>query len=221
MNRLAIFDCDGTLVHSASTIWRALKATLDDHGHDCPEPAVAQRVIGLSLTEAMAVLVEDGDHQAMAETYKEHFVAFRQRGEVEEPLFDGIRDLIDDFERNGWLLGVATGKSLRGLNHCLRENGLADRFATLQTADSNPSKPDPAMALAAMAAAGADARSTVFIGDTAWDMGCARNAGCGAIGVGWGYHEQDELIGAGAHWVARRPDEVMAMAEAWLERGDG
>jgi phosphoglycolate phosphatase len=218
VNKLAIFDCDGTLVHSASTIWRALDATFADHGLECPPPRVAQKVIGLSLEEAMAALVADGDHAAMAETYKSKFIALRQGGEVDEPLFDGIVELLDALAGEGWLLGIATGKSLRGLNHCLDSHGLSERFVTLQTADTNLSKPNPAMALAAMAEAGAAPETTVFVGDTAWDMGCARAAGCGAIGVAWGYHEAAELLEVGAHRVAERPDQVLGFAEQWVRQ---
>ena len=113
---------------------------------------------------------------------------------------------------------VATGKSDRGLRHCLAAHGIADRFVTLQTADRNPSKPHPAMALAAMAEAGAAPGATVFIGDTGWDMGCARAAGCGAIGVGWGYHDHDEMIAMGAHDVADSPAEIAALANKWVAR---
>lgn len=218
MTKLAIFDCDGTLVDSGATIRAALEQAFDAHGLECPPPGVTRKVIGLSLMESMAVLVPDGDHAALTQSYKEAFFAMRGAGQVEEPLFDGIVELLDVLEADGWLLGVATGKSDRGLKHCLDCHGLGDRFVTLQTADRHPSKPHPAMALAAMAEAGADPERTTFIGDTGWDMGCARNAGVGAIGAAWGYHDVGELLAEGAHAVATEPGEVAALAELWIRR---
>ena len=215
MNRLAIFDCDGTLVDSGATIHRALGAAFAAHGLECPSRSVAQKVIGLSLDEAMAALVPDADHAALSRTYKDAFFAMRGAGEVHEPLYDGIVELIDQLDGAGWRLGVATGKSDRGLNHVLAAHGLTHRFVTLQTADRHPSKPHPAMALAAMAEAGAGPETTVFLGDTGWDMGCARNAGCGAIGAAWGYHDRGELLEAGANYVADHPNEVAVLAEQW------
>jgi phosphoglycolate phosphatase len=217
MNKLAIFDCDGTLVDSGGAIHSALHQAFAAHGLECPPREVTKKVIGLSLMEAMAALVPHGDLAALTQTYKDAFFSMRGAGRVEEPLFDGIIELLDTLEGNDWLLGVATGKSDRGLRHCLEKHDLAGRFVTLQTADRNPSKPHPAMALAAMAEAGANPSHTIFIGDTGWDMGCARSAGVGAIGAGWGYHEVEELTAGGAHSVALAPADVIGLANSWLE----
>lgn len=218
MTRLAIFDCDGTLVDSGATIHSALSQCFAAHGLHCPPREVTQKVIGLSLREAMALLVPDGDHGALTRTYKDAFFAMRSAGQVEEPLFDGIVELLDALAADGWLLGVATGKSDRGLRHCLDANGLGGRFVTLQTADRHPSKPHPSMALAAMAEAGVTPGQTVLVGDTGWDMGCARSAGVGAIGAGWGYHDEQELNAGGADAVARSPADVFDLARQCIRR---
>lgn len=218
MNKLAIFDCDGTLVDSGASIRAALEQAFAANGLDCPPLEVTRRVIGLSLMESMAALAPEGDHAALTQSYKDAFFALRGAGGVEEPLFDGIVDLLDALDADGWLLGVATGKSDRGLRHCLEGHGLIDRFVTLQTADRNPSKPHPGMALAAMAETGAEPGRTIFIGDTGWDMGCARNAGVGAIGAGWGYHDVEELTAEGAHAVAGTPADVLTTSQGWIGR---
>ncbi len=218
MSRLAIFDCDGTLVDSGATIHRALKTAFDAHGLDCPPSSVSRKVIGLSLVEAMASLAPGSDHEALSRTYKEAFFALRQGGHVEEPLFEGILPLLDALEAEGWLLAVATGKSDRGLRHCLESHGIDARFVSLQTADRHPSKPHPAMALAAIAEAGVSPETSVVIGDTSFDIGMALAAGAGAIGAGWGYHEADELASAGAHGVAGSPADVLAIVRQWMEK---
>lgn len=148
----------------------------------------------------------------MSQTYKDAFSAMRTRGCVEEPLFEGILPLLDALEADGWLLAVATGKSDRGLRYCLEAHGLHGRFVSLQTADRHPSKPHPAMALTAMAEAGADPHLSIVIGDTAWDMGMARAAGCAAIGVAWGYHDEAELLSGGAQAIAAEPLQVLGLA---------
>jgi phosphoglycolate phosphatase len=215
MTRLAIFDCDGTLVDSGATIHRALAEALESHGIAIPPARECRKVIGLSLIQAMAALLPDADHRdhhELAETYKRCFQRARQEGRIEEPLFDGIPDLLDALDQDGWLLAVATGKSDRGLRHCLDNHGLAGRFVSLQTADRHPSKPAPQMALAAMADAGASGANTIVIGDTSFDIAMAVAAGASGIGAAWGYHDVDELVGAGASAIADSPADVFQHA---------
>jgi phosphoglycolate phosphatase len=214
VNRLAIFDCDGTLVDSGATIHRALAATFEQNGLDLPPPEVTRKVIGLSLTEAMAALLPNatgGEHLRLAEDYKRAFWQLRAAGEVEEPLFDGVIDLLDALEHEGWLLAVATGKSDRGLKHCLDYHDIHARFVSLQTADRHPSKPHPSMVEQAIAEAGAAPETSIVVGDTSFDMAMAVNAGAAGIGAGWGYHDAQELIAAGAIAVAERPIDVLAV----------
>jgi len=214
VTRLAIFDCDGTLVDSGATITAALKASFEQNGLEAPPPSVSRRVIGLSLTEAMAALLPGEPperHAALAEDYKRAFMSLRQAGQVEEPLFDGVLGLLDALEHDGWLLAVATGKSDRGLKHCLERHDIHARFVSLQTADRHPSKPHPSMVEQAIADAGASPAKTIVVGDTSYDMAMAVNAGGAGIGAGWGYHEAEELLDAGAVAVAEQPLQVLGM----------
>lgn len=214
MNRLAVFDCDGTLVDSQANICDAMEETFARAGLPLPGRDAVRRIVGLSLVEAVRALHPAGDpelHYAMAQDYKGCFHALRGRGLVAEPLFDGIAGAIASADGDGWLLGVATGKSDRGLNLCLAHHGIADRFVTLQTADRHPSKPHPSMLIQAMADAGAVPETTVMIGDTRFDIAMAKAAGATAIGVAWGYHDADELHAEGADHVARHPADLSAI----------
>ena len=107
-------------------------------------------------------------------------------------------ELLHKLERADLLLGIATGKGRRGLETVLTHHGLRALFATLQTADDNPSKPHPAMLERAMAETGSRPGETVFVGDTTFDAEMARGAGVRFVGVAWGYHTPEELAAAGA-----------------------
>jgi phosphoglycolate phosphatase len=217
MNRLAVFDCDGTLVDSGATIYAALTDSLQANGLDVPSPELSRRVIGLSLVEAIARLtpdLNDADHRKLAEDYKRAFMAMRAAGRVEEPLFDGVLEVLDALEADGWLLAVATGKSDRGLRHCLDQHNIHARFVSLQTADRHPSKPHPSMVEKAIADADAEPASTIVIGDTSFDMAMAVAAGARGIGAGGGYHDADELLGAGAVAIADRPIDLIELTRS-------
>jgi len=118
-----------------------------------------------------------------------------------------------ELDADGWLLGIATGKSHRGLVATLAGHGLDNRFVTLQTSDRAAGKPSPDMVLQALTETGADAASTVVVGDTTFDMMMARNAGALAVGVTWGYHHADELRASGAHAIVDSfPDVAPTLA---------
>lgn len=215
--KLAIFDCDGTLVDSQANICMAMEHAFDEAGMVPPPRHATRRIVGLSLVEAMRVLLpnaEDNLHRDMAERYQQAFFTLRNNGLVDEPLYDGIAALLASMDEDGWLLGVATGKSDRGLERCLDHHGIKGLFLTLQTADRHPSKPHPSMVLQALADAGAEAANTVVIGDTIYDIHMGRAAGTRTIGVNWGYHPVDELREAGADAIAESMDELAALLGA-------
>lgn len=210
-NKLALFDCDGTMVDSQHNICASMDQAFEKHGLTPPDHHQVRRIVGLSLQEAIRQLLPEAEHDlviSLTESYKNGFVALREAGGVREPLYDGLANLIDRLESDGWMLGVATGKSDRGLNFVVEAHGLKDRFVTLQTADRHPSKPHPAMVELAITEAGASIETTAMIGDTSFDMEMAVNAGTRAIGVDWGYHDTHELIAAGAEIVAKDMDHL-------------
>jgi len=210
--RLAIFDCDGTLIDSQHNICAAMEICFAEAGRDPPARDATRRVVGLSLVEAMQIMAPDAGpeaHGALAEGYKRAFHDMRGRGLVDEPLYDGVADTIETLAAEGWLLGIATGKSDRGVALCLEAHGLTDRFVTIQTADRHPSKPHPAMIAQALAETEIGPDQAVMIGDTSYDMAMARAAGVTSIGVAWGYHSPDELKEAGADHLVYRPADLL------------
>lgn len=213
MTKLAVFDCDGTLIDGQASICRAMDEAFAEVGLPAPDAHQVRRMVGLSLPQAMRQLVPDIDddlQRNLVDAYKRAFRAQREAGELSQQLFDGITEVLDALHGAGWQLAVATGMSRRGLDHCLASHGLSKHFVSLQTADDHPSKPDPAMLEAALFEAAAEPAEAVMIGDTAYDMQMARDAGVRAIGVDWGYHTPAELRAAGAEWVASSREELKA-----------
>jgi phosphoglycolate phosphatase len=209
--RLAVFDCDGTLIDGQASICAAMERAFSECDLPLPPRNRVRRAVGLSLPQAIRTLIPEAEaeqHLAVTDAYKRAFRAARQSGTLQQPLYAGIAALLDDLRAQGWLLGVATGMSRRGLDHCLATHGLSGHFITLQTADDHPSKPHPAMLKAALLDAAADPQDAVMIGDTVFDMQMACDAGVRAIGVDWGYHPSHELLAAGAKSVATSPMEL-------------
>jgi phosphoglycolate phosphatase len=218
--KLIIFDCDGTLVDSQHMICAAMQQAYESHGLPVPPREKLLAIVGLSLPEAfrrLAAADSDGEHhpvEGLVTCYKAAFAALRQSVEHLEPLYPGARAALDALGRRpDTLLGIATGKSQRGVRAVLGRHGLGERFTTIQTADDAPSKPHPGMVLAAMRQTGVPPHDTVVVGDTVFDVEMAHAAGVHAIGVGWGYHSAEALLGAGVDAMIGDFSELLAVLD--------
>ncbi len=204
--RFAIFDVDGTLVDSGDMIAASLAAAFTAEGLPVPGRARMMSIVGLSLVDAMAVLAPEEQmaaHERLGAAYKQAFWENRAKGEHTEALFPGAHELLLKLrERDDVVLGIATGKSRRGVAHLLERHGYEGWFSTVQTSDDHPSKPHPSMIVAALAETGLEPCAAIMIGDTSYDIAMARAAGIGAAGVSWGNHAPDALVTAGAHTIS-------------------
>ena len=212
--RLIVFDVDGTLVDSQHAILAAMVAAFAEHGLGEPDPAHVRRQVGLSVEETMARLLPTAEgalHGRLAGSFRQAAFALRRGPGYSEPLYPGVREMLAELSHPTIFFGIATGKARRGLDYTLASHGIAGLFHTLQTADRNPSKPDPAMLLNAMAEVGVQAEETVFVGDTSFDMNMALSARVSAIGAGWGYHPKEDLRAAGAQRIIGQPGELPAI----------
>jgi phosphoglycolate phosphatase len=221
--KLVLFDVDGTLIDSQQMICAAMQRAYESHGLVCPPVPQVLSIVGLSLAEAFQKLSVGTDHplESLAERYKQAFFDLRAAGKEASPLYPGVRETLDALKRRpDVVLGLATGKSVRGVNAMLDQHDLHGVFATIQTSDTAPSKPHPDMVLQAMRETGMGPENTVLIGDTGYDIAMARAAGATGIGVAWGYHPVEDLHAAGAHTVLDTFEALdPALAAVWPRGG--
>ncbi len=216
--RLIVFDFDGTLVDSLRNIVTSFSRAFEDQGFPAPGPEAVRRIVGLRLEIAAARLLPDSEDMDTAErvaaAYRAASRDLHARDLIDEPLYPGVRETLALLNRREVCLGIATGKSRRGLVGSLERHGLSGLFVTLQTSDDGPSKPHPEILHRAMSEVGAEPEETVVIGDTSYDMEMAANAGVRALGVSWGYHCAEELRASGAAQIAESfPDLPAVLAD--------
>lgn len=225
-SRLIVFDCDGTLIDSQRMIVAAMSHAFEAHGLATLPREEVLSIVGLSLDEAVLALLPDAEaglRRSVTEGYKDAFHHLRARPDLAEPLFPGARETIERLAaRDDLVLGIATGKSQRGLRLALERHDLLGFFTTLQTADDAPSKPHPMMLERAMNEAGSNPANTVLIGDTSYDIQMARAAGAHAFGVDWGYHAREALVRAGAAQILSTFEGLHpALDSIWLNSVSG
>lgn len=208
---LVVFDWDGTLMDSAGAIVRAIMAACVDLGVAPPPEERARHVIGLGLHDALRLAVPDlavDDYPRMADRYRHHYLA----SDHELELFGGAREMMEWLAVQGVFLGVATGKSRRGLERALGYTGLGAVFHATRCADECFSKPHPAMLEELMEELGVGPERTVMIGDTTHDLQMARNARVAGVAVSFGAHPREVLEAEGPLACVATP----AALHAWL-----
>lgn len=190
---LLVFDWDGTLMDSAEAIVEALQCACRDLELPVPSGDAARFIIGMSLHDALAHVLPDLDpveHPRVAERYRHHFLL----RDSATTLFPGAAESIRQLHAAGFLLGIATGKSRRGLDRALAATGLANYFHATRCADEGYCKPHPGMLTALLDAVGVRAERALMIGDTSHDMAMARAANVERVGVAYGAHVKDALL---------------------------
>ncbi len=212
--RLVIWDVDGTLIDSQNEIVAAMDAAFAGQGLAPVARTQVLGIVGLTLPVAVATLRPDLDARTvdlLVEGYKSAFHANRmEHGVAGSPLFPGIRAVLEGLKAAGVTQAIATGKSRRGLDGIIEGHGLHGVFASMQVSDDHPSKPHPAMVLAALAETGVPSTRAVMVGDTSFDMDMARAAGLRCIGVDWGYHPTGGLV---ADAIAAAPADLPGLID--------
>jgi len=212
MNKVAVFDLDGTLVDSAPDIHAAINRVLARRGLAPYGLAEVKRMIG----DGTKVLVERAlagrglgfDAACHAEFVADDDISSAR---LTAP-FEGIGEVLAALEAAGWRLAVCTNKPEGPARGLLGSLGLGGRFAAIGGGDSFPvRKPDPAHLRATLAAAGGDAGSAVMIGDHRNDVLAAAGAGVPCIFAAWGYGPVEMADGAP---VAARPADLPGLIAA-------
>lgn len=216
--KLVLFDVDGTLVDSQNLIVAAQRVAFAACGLEPPSRERSLSIVGLSLPEAFRALVgPEGPIDALVQAYKNAFFELRADPANAEPLFPGVKECLHRLHRrNDVLLGIATGKSRRGVRHILERHGFETFFATIQTADDAPSKPHPGMIEQAMAEAGVAPEDTAMVGDSSFDMLMARATGVLPIGASWGFQPRAAILEAGADCIVDSCAELETVLETFL-----
>jgi phosphoglycolate phosphatase len=209
--RLLVFDWDGTIIDSASTIAECIREASRELGLAIPDRERARHVIGLGLHDAMRIVVPGlpaSRYPEFVASYRSHFLARRDSMR----LFAGMRELLEDLSRKH-LLAIATGKSRQGLDRDIDFHGLKALFAASRCADETRPKPHPAMLRELMVELAVQSDASLMIGDTSHDMEMARAARVASLAVTYGAHPEDGLRACGPLGCFSTVDEL----RAWLQ----
>lgn len=214
---LVVFDMDGTLIDSGAEITARVQKAFASVGLAAPSGQVIRANVGLSLPIYLSAVSGSDDPEVISALFDAYRAASAASLPGQMPMFDGARALLERLaQRPDTQLAVATGKGMVGLDKTLAQNDMAHYFVSLQTPDTNPSKPHPGMLHSAMDACGVGPDETVMIGDAVFDIQMARAAGVRSIAVAWGMQPVAALVAAGATVTVDRFDALYDLIDGLL-----
>jgi len=210
-----LFDVDGTLVDSLEMIVRGLGDTYERFAGLRPERETILNQIGKPLTAQVGIFFD--------EIPSEDVVAEMSAYAIER--FDHLEELVVDFpaavrmlemcHRAGRRTALVTSKSDVELHGFLKRFSGADFVdATVCASDVANPKPDPESARRACEILGVDPSKAVMIGDSIYDLRCAKEAGLTAVAVAYGAGRREALLAENPDLLFDTPEELLAWAEA-------
>lgn len=212
--KAVLFDLDGTLVDSLEDLAYCMNHALKQHGYRENKLADYRRYVGDGVRKLVErALPEEGRMPEEIKRVQESYRALYDRNYLKytKP-YPGIAALLQELRQRGVALAVVTNKPDAVSRLILAEFFGTETFsAVLGSGLGFPHKPDPSGALHVAEKLGMLPESCLFAGDSDVDMVTGNCAGMTAVGVGWGFRGETELIESGAAYVIHQPDELLRL----------
>ncbi len=208
--RYCLFDLDGTLTDPGIGITNSVMYALEKFGIHVSDRAELFSFIGPPLGESFRRQFGFFEEQAQkaVEYYREYF---RPKGIFENSVYEGIPELLKKLRENHITVALATSKPYEFAVRILEHFELKQYFDYIggATMDGRISKKADVIAHLLDEFGNVDKAEVLMIGDRAQDVEGARANGLHSAGVLWGYGSAEELQGAGADYLAAKPEELL------------
>lgn len=211
MDKLIIFDLDGTLLDTIADLGGGVNHTLEAHGfptHTLPE---YKMMVGHGMRNLVtAAMPESERNEAFIDTFLKEFLGYYlEHIDIATRPYPGIVELVDQLDAEGFKLAVASNKIQPGTERLIGKFFPGIPFvAVCGNSPLYPLKPDAALVRYIMDKAGVNEKDTIIVGDSGTDIKTARNAGAHVIAVSWGFRPVEAL--ADADIIANTAGEVLA-----------
>ncbi len=206
-----LFDLDGTLCDSASSILACLRKAFDDL--ECPwvDESRARALLGPPFWDTLPPLVGAERTERAIQLYRHYYVD--EGGMYDAPAFPGVLDVVAELSRRGVTLAVATSKPEIHAGEIVRALGIAECFATVGGDTLDGSRASKALVVGEVLhrLGRPDPATVLMVGDRSHDVLGSAAHGLECAGVLWGYGSAAELTTAGARVLCDRPADLLAL----------
>lgn len=212
MYKAVIFDLDGTLLNTLYDLAGSVNFALCSCGFPKRSIEEVRGFIGNGVIKLMSRSVPEGTDE---EAFEKCFGIFRAHYlehmyDTTRP-YDGISELLAELKKNGIKTAVVSNKLHSGVVGLCDDFFGSDLTCAFGVEVESERKPSPANVFKAFKLLEVLPEETVYVGDSEVDVKTAENAGITCIGVTWGFRDRDELVTAGAKYIAERPEDVISI----------
>ncbi|MBE5734663.1 MAG: HAD family hydrolase [Clostridiales bacterium] len=211
MNKLIVFDLDGTLIDSVPDIKDCINDMLKKFGHKERQLSEIKQMIGHGarnlVKNAIGEDLTKDQLQARLDYYND---IYTNSGSPKTKIFDGIANVLNEFKARGFLLAVLTNKPQETTDDVY--NTYLSEFGFDCVIGQRPEfkiKPDPDALLYLLEKLNVKKENAFFVGDGETDVQVGINAGVKSVAVLWGYRTKNQLESAGATIFANEPKDLL------------
>ncbi len=221
MYKAYVFDLDGTIIDSLVTIAECFNKELKKLGYKPIEIELFKYLVGDGarvLTERAIdhiikrdnIKMDDEEKKKMTDDLHDAYLnSYNSIDDDFTKVYDGVRESLSYLKSKGALLAVCTNKPEKAAYIVLENNfgkGYFDYIIGVE--DDENKKPNPFMMNRLMEKLKVEKKDIAYFGDTSTDMETAKNVDVYAVGVTWGFREEEELVEYGADKIIHSPFEI-------------
>jgi len=199
--KLVMLDFDGTIADSfASVIYCAEKMC---HNEGYPfDKTIIERNMGCTTEDCIALLINDTNPELISRLTEAYNIIYKSEGLDMIRLFDGVLETVKRLYDKGIKFAITSNNVIPAISYVVERLGLMPYLDSIVGVECvEHGKPEPDIALEAIRLAGVTAEEAVAVGDSVFDMGMGKKAGCHCCGVSYGCDTSKTLFDSGAEWV--------------------
>ena len=212
--KLVIFDLDGTLLNTISDLAHSTNFALEKNGFPGHPIDDYRFFIGNGINKLFErALPENEKTEENIMRIRKSFLPYYDAHNTDytKP-YEGIHELLTTLQSEGYMLAVASNKYQAATEKLIKYLFPDIIFtAVLGQRENIPVKPDPAIVHDILKIANISPEEAIYIGDSGVDMQTASNSKVTSIGVTWGFRPHEELVTAGANYIADTTTEILAL----------
>lgn len=211
MIKMVVFDLDGTLVDSLVDLAESVNKGLEEAGLETHPVEKYNQFVGngrdVLIKLAMGKRAENAElFQKVRDVFDREYAIHCNDNTKEYP---GCADLLSKLSKSKVMTAVLSNKPDEFVGDIVKKVYPNHSFVEAWGQKKEyKRKPDGEALVAMLEMYGVSKEECMYVGDSDVDVFTAKNAGVKMAGVNWGFRGYDELINAGAEFVARNTDEL-------------